>query len=747
MHEAERPGAQEIQNWNRYLSRLSYLESDHTGKATGSNKGFFQESDDQITRFKNLGVENAKDIQGTDYVKAKTRMREGITARNPDAAKAIEAGDWSKADDILGHQFGSLPTTYQTKNNKQKQEKYDNANKILEGKATGNMRAPDERGADSATPATTSTTPAAMKAPNGQNPKAFIWHYTEGRPGLDSVVSGWKERGPRIGAPHLGAQYFMDRDGNVHDVKKETGYDAHSQITSIREPFKSQGYSNDTVVGIEISAKDEDDITDTQFENAKKFYAENFPNTPVGAHGEVSGNRSEQPDEGATLTAILRAQKAGVDLKRDDVRQLVSELKALRTKKGYPSAAVDKAWDDFYKRAGIDKSKIDQNLPSTSSNPQGKTGTNPDQWGKQPEIPNQLDMKLDEKGRQIVQQPWSHLKGPNAPGDPPTKQLVPGADIKMHIPDHGDFTRDNNGKVIDPVVLKEAEDLAKNKDDEGVKNFIRAQGYDVHDNFCSDFVGAVIKKSGGKPPVDFPNASAWARKDDLGERIAPKDIQPGDVAITKYRRRGYSGTTEQHIGEEGSHVGMVGSKGLISYKKGTFQFFGANSTREYTADINNYIFKRMKGPQKLPYGDFDKPQAIPYLEKQFPWENTPKFDPNANPLDNLQIANNSDKRVSWAVPPGSNVRDIPYPPAEEKPTSQIPDPQKPKSEKPDPNKPDPKEPDKDKDKPKKTEEEPNKPKSVPDADKPAPKEDKKDPSSEDSGRAPTSEDHNPDTDS
>jgi murein DD-endopeptidase MepM/ murein hydrolase activator NlpD len=123
--------------------------------------------------------------------------------------------------------------------------------------------------------------------------------------------------------------------------------------------------------------------------------------------------------------------------------------------------------------------------------------------------------------------------------------------------------------------------------------------------------------------------------------------------------------------------------------------------------------------------------AVPYLRTQFPWENTPKWDPNANPLDNLQILNNSDKNVSWAIPPGSNVRDIPFPPAEDKPTSQIPDPQKEKEKSTkDPDNKD--KPSQDKDKPKETKD-PDKEKSVKDSDKPSSKDDDKSPSSGDSG--------------
>ena len=127
-----------------------------------------------------------------------------------------------------------------------------------------------------------------------------------------------------------------------------------------------------------------------------------------------------------------------------------------------------------------------------------------------------------------------------------------------------------------------------------------------------------------------------------------------------------------------------------------------------------------------------RPLAKPEPPKPFEWDKAPEgslnnitgYDSGANPLDNMQIMNNSDARAMWQVPPGSNVRDIPDYAQDplKKPTSQLPDPDKPDRKKKIENP----------DKPKKVED-PEKPKPVEDSDKPKPKEDTSDPSSGDKG--------------
>jgi hypothetical protein len=53
------------------------------------------------------------------------------------------------------------------------------------------------------------------------------------------------------------------------------------------------------------------------------------------------------------------------------------------------------------------------------------------------------------------------------------------------------------------------------------------------------------------------------------------------------------------------------------------------------------------------------------------------YDPKANPLDNLQVYNNSDARASWDKTPGSNVRDLSsVPDPYEKSRTQVDDPDK-----------------------------------------------------------------------
>src|SRR5262245_1996234 len=67
--------------------------------------------------------------------------------------------------------------------------------------------------------------PAIAVAPNGQPPVALIIHHTSGRGTAANVVEGW-----RTERPGVGTQYIMDRDGTIHVVGKEFGYDGHGHF-------------------------------------------------------------------------------------------------------------------------------------------------------------------------------------------------------------------------------------------------------------------------------------------------------------------------------------------------------------------------------------------------------------------------------------------------------------------------------------------------------------------------------------
>lgn len=160
-----------------------------------------------------------------------------------------------------------------------------------------------------------------------------------------------------------------------------------------------------------------------------------------------------------------------------------------------------------------------------------------------------------------------------------------------------DFSKDNTGKQLDPVVFAQAEQLAKNGDVQGVYKFINSHGGHVDTNYCGDFVGAVTRAEGGTPPKGYPVATSWAN---YGTPVKPGDEQPGDIAIYM---RGHK------PGQTGGHVGFVGSKGAIG--NGKFQFFGANTTRESITSESGVIFRRPPKPQGPTTKTAPEPQTQP----------------------------------------------------------------------------------------------------------------------------------------
>jgi hypothetical protein len=143
--------------------------------------------------------------------------------------------------------------------------------------------------------------PQRVQAVGNNDPAAFIVHHTSGRGTVDGVVSTLKERG-------LGVQYVMDRDGNIFQTG---GPGAQNILTGWG---KGAGLSNQNVVGMEIIAKDDKDVTPAQAQAYARFMAARYPNTPIYGHGEVNPGHKEA-DEGQSAKAAAlayRENQAGV---------------------------------------------------------------------------------------------------------------------------------------------------------------------------------------------------------------------------------------------------------------------------------------------------------------------------------------------------------------------------------------------------------------------------------------------------
>ena len=155
--------------------------------------------------------------------------------------------------------------------------------------------------------------PAKRMAPNGQEPELFVVHHTGDNHSPEAVVADWRD-GPRK-ADRIGSQYIMDRNGVVHDTLNEYGYSGTNHAKDLEMPGtgiskSQQGTSNKSIVGMEIIANDERDVTPAQRAALVQFAQERYPNTPFYGHGEISTNRANNegvPGAQAVLDARIAA--------------------------------------------------------------------------------------------------------------------------------------------------------------------------------------------------------------------------------------------------------------------------------------------------------------------------------------------------------------------------------------------------------------------------------------------------------
>jgi hypothetical protein len=144
--------------------------------------------------------------------------------------------------------------------------------------------------------------PPRVQAVGGEDPKAFITHHTGGRGTVAGVQNTLRQRG-------LGVQYVMDREGNI----VQTGGPGAAHMRS--GWGQGQGLSNRNVIGMEIIARDDKDVTPAQAAAYARFMAERYPDTPIYGHGEVNPGHKEA-DEGLTAKRAALAERARRQLDR-----------------------------------------------------------------------------------------------------------------------------------------------------------------------------------------------------------------------------------------------------------------------------------------------------------------------------------------------------------------------------------------------------------------------------------------------
>ncbi len=140
--------------------------------------------------------------------------------------------------------------------------------------------------------------PDRVQAVDGKDPSALIIHHTSGRSTIDGLKQTLSERG-------LGVEFAADRDGKIYQI----GDSGASNILPGWGP-KGAGLNNRNIVGIEVIANDDKDVTPAQVESVKNFAATRYGNTPVFGHGEVNPGHKEA-DEGMTIVNSIRTARAG----------------------------------------------------------------------------------------------------------------------------------------------------------------------------------------------------------------------------------------------------------------------------------------------------------------------------------------------------------------------------------------------------------------------------------------------------
>lgn len=105
------------------------------------------------------------------------------------------------------------------------------------------------------------------------------------------------------------------------------------------------------------------------------------------------------------------------------------------------------------------------------------------------------------------------------------------------------------------AVIKEAEKVG-HLGPAAVAEYMRNAGYPQNGAWCGEFAASVISKAGGTPPANPQVASNWRN---YGEKVAPGEEKPGDIAVRKQEYHGRLGSGR--TGDTGSHVTIYGGAG------------------------------------------------------------------------------------------------------------------------------------------------------------------------------------------
>ena len=221
--------------------------------------------------------------------------------------------------------------------------------------------------------------PEAVTAVGGVPPAAFIMHHTGGRGDTAGVQATLRGRG-------LGVEYVMDRQGNIVKTGGPGAANIANELAYRKSPILGPGQpflSNKNIVGMEVIARDDRDVTPEQVAAARKFIGEKYPGTPVFGHGEVNPGHKEAT-EGMTITSAIRAAREAGGGRDPAADRKIIDAKSVHTTKVEGSGKLTanitapRGTDVTLEGGGLfKKTEINRQIPMVAAHPGAGTASVP----------------------------------------------------------------------------------------------------------------------------------------------------------------------------------------------------------------------------------------------------------------------------------------------------------------------------------------------------------------------------------
>jgi hypothetical protein len=154
-----------------------------------------------------------------------------------------------------------------------------------------------------------------------QNVSGIVFHHTAGRGRPEDIVNVLNQRG-------LGVQFIMDRDGSIYQALPNGSRGAHMR------PSQVVPLDNSNAIGVEMIARDNDDVTPEQVAAARNLFdtlRKQYPDLQPWGHGEV--NSHKMSTEGMAAVSAIRSAY-DIQPKFQNVQRAAPPMGA-RTLRGY----------------------------------------------------------------------------------------------------------------------------------------------------------------------------------------------------------------------------------------------------------------------------------------------------------------------------------------------------------------------------------------------------------------------------